>query len=75
MDFQIHFSPLRAVSMLGRSSSMTAPRPRVASLLEGVMTPSRPFCTVLGVFDLEWTKSQTFSGTLLIRAGPFVVGV
>src|SRR5918997_3174657 len=34
------------------------------------MTLGRPFCTVLGVFDLEWTKSQSFSGTLAIRGWP-----
>src|ERR687897_2190148 len=35
-----------------------------------MMTPGRPFRTVLGVFDLESTKSQKVSGSLSIWGWP-----
>src|SRR3712207_971388 len=35
-----------------------------------MMTSGRPLCTLLGLFNLEWTKSQTFSGTLSIWGWP-----
>src|SRR5215217_2516838 len=38
-------------------------------------TPGHPFRTVLGVFDLEWTKFQSFRVLCRFGGGPFVVGV
>src|SRR3712207_1897715 len=39
-----------------------------------MMTSGRPLCTLLGLFNLEWTKSQTFSGTLSIWGWPVRCG-